>query len=90
MQRLHAPCAERPRQLGFEQRVSEFTLPNGLHFVLLERHTAPVVSCHTHANVGAFVEEDGRTGIAVYPVANKQTIVCCVLLFVLSESSQNM
>lgn len=48
--------------LGFEQRVSEFSLPNGLHFVLLERHNAPVVSCHTHAAVGAFVEETGSTG----------------------------
>eukprot|EP00878_Enallax_costatus_P011052 GHUV01011544.1.p1 GENE.GHUV01011544.1~~GHUV01011544.1.p1 ORF type:complete len:268 (+),score=80.03 GHUV01011544.1:1419-2222(+) len=50
--------------LGFESRVSEFTLPNGLHFIVLERHNAPVVACHTHARVGAFVEEDGGTGLA--------------------------
>lgn len=49
-------------ELGFESRVSEFTLPNGLHFIVLERHNAPVVSCHTHARVGAFIEADGSTG----------------------------
>ena len=37
----------------FEKRVTEFTLPNGLHFVLLERHDAPVVSFHTYVNVGS-------------------------------------
>jgi len=48
--------------LKLQNRVSEFTLPNGLHFIVLERHNAPVLSCHTYANVGAFDEEDGRTG----------------------------
>jgi predicted Zn-dependent peptidase len=48
--------------LQFESRVSEFTLQNGLHFIILERHNAPVVSCHTHARVGAYVEEEGSTG----------------------------
>jgi hypothetical protein len=43
-------------------RVSEFTLSNGLHFLVMERHEAPVVSCMMHANVGAFDEEDGSTG----------------------------
>lgn len=50
--------------MQFESRVSEFTLPNGLHFIVLERHNAPVVSCHTHARVGAYVEEEGSTGLA--------------------------
>lgn len=48
--------------LSFESRVNEFTLSNGLHFIVLERHNAPVVSCHTHARVGAFVEDEGSTG----------------------------
>ena len=48
------------RQL--EQRVQEFTLSNGLHFLVLERHNAPIVSCHTYADVGAFDEEIGQTG----------------------------
>ena len=48
------------RQL--EQRVQEFTLSNGLHFLVLERHNAPIASCHTYADVGAFDEEAGQTG----------------------------
>lgn len=44
--------------------MSEFILGNGLHFIVLERDAAPVVSCHTFVNVGAFDEEYGRTGIA--------------------------
>ena len=28
----------------FAKKVTEFTLPNGLHFILVERHEAPVVS----------------------------------------------
>ncbi|KAG2432812.1 hypothetical protein HXX76_008546 [Chlamydomonas incerta] len=50
--------------LGFERRVSEFTLPNGLHFIVLPRRNAPVVSCHTYANVGAWNEAAGSTGMA--------------------------
>ncbi|PNW77599.1 hypothetical protein CHLRE_10g443850v5 [Chlamydomonas reinhardtii] len=51
-------------ELGFERRVSEFTLPNGLHFIVLPRRNAPVVSCHTYANVGAWNEAAGSTGMA--------------------------
>jgi predicted Zn-dependent peptidase len=49
---------------ALEARVQEFTLPNGLHFLVLERHSAPIVACHTYADVGAFDEADGQTGIA--------------------------
>ncbi len=51
-------------ELGFEARVEEFTLPNGLHVIVLPRRNAPVVSCHTLANVGAWDERPGETGIA--------------------------
>ncbi|KAK9831200.1 hypothetical protein WJX74_007227 [Apatococcus lobatus] len=47
-----------------EQRVQEVTLPNGLQFLVLQRTNAPIVSCHTHANVGAFDEVTGQTGMA--------------------------
>ena len=47
---------------SLEARVQEFTLDNGLHFIVLPRHTAPIVSCHTYADVGAFDEIDGQTG----------------------------
>jgi len=51
-----------------EERVTEFTLPsNGMHFIVLERHKAPIVSCNTYANVGAFDEEDGKTGMVLQP-----------------------
>ncbi|MBN2183523.1 MAG: insulinase family protein [Sedimentisphaerales bacterium] len=48
----------------FEKRITEFTLSNGLKFLVLERHEAPVVSFHTHANVGAVDEVKGITGLA--------------------------
>ena len=49
---------------ALEKRVQEFTLPNGLTFLVLERRLAPIVSCHTYADVGAFDEDAGQTGIA--------------------------
>ncbi len=48
----------------FEKKVSEFTLPNGLHFVLAERHEEPVVSFHTYVNAGAIDDPAGATGLA--------------------------
>jgi predicted Zn-dependent peptidase len=48
----------------FEKKVTEFTLPNGLHFILCERHEAPVVSFHTYVNAGSVDDPKGQTGIA--------------------------
>ncbi len=48
----------------FEKRMTEFTLDNGLKFLVLERHEAPVVSFHTYADVGAVDEVRGITGLA--------------------------
>ncbi|MEJ2702151.1 MAG: pitrilysin family protein [Sedimentisphaerales bacterium] len=48
----------------FEKRITEFTLDNGLKFLVLERHEAPVVSFHTYADVGAVDEVRGITGLA--------------------------
>jgi len=48
----------------FEKRMTEFTLDNGLKFLILERHEAPVVSFHTYADVGAVDEVWGITGMA--------------------------
>src|SRR5215469_667740 len=48
----------------FEKRVTEFTLPNGLHFIIAERHEAPVVSFHTYVNAGSVDDPSGATGIA--------------------------
>ncbi len=48
----------------FEEKVTEFTLDNGLEFIVVERHEAPVVSFFTYADVGGVDEVKGITGIA--------------------------
>jgi predicted Zn-dependent peptidase len=48
----------------FEKRVTEFTLPNGLHFIVVERHEAPVVSFNTMVNAGSEDDASGETGLA--------------------------
>ena len=59
-------CVSLPAQTleEFEKRVTEFTLANGLHFIVLERHEAPVVSFHTYVNAGAVDDPKGKTGLA--------------------------
>lgn len=47
-----------------ENSVTEFSLDNGMKFIVRTRRNAPVVSFHTYADVGAYDEEDGATGIA--------------------------
>lgn len=46
------------------QNVTEFKLENGLKFIVLERHQAPVVSFLTYADVGGADEPAGKTGVA--------------------------
>ncbi len=46
------------------EKVTEFKLDNGLKFIVLERHEAPVVSFFTYADVGGANEPDGQTGVA--------------------------
>ena len=48
----------------FEKRVTEFTLSNGLHFIVAERHDWPVVSFHTVVKVGSVDDTPGETGLA--------------------------
>ncbi len=45
-------------------QVKEHTLSNGMKFIVLERHDAPVVSFHTYADVGSAQESYGITGIS--------------------------
>lgn len=45
-------------------RVTEFKLDNGMKFIVLARHQAPVVSFLTYADVGGADEPDGKTGVA--------------------------
>src|SRR6195256_2628083 len=48
----------------FEKKVTTFKLANGLTFLVIERHDAPVVSFHTYVNAGAVDDPSGRTGLA--------------------------
>ncbi|MEX1137542.1 MAG: pitrilysin family protein [Balneolales bacterium] len=48
----------------FEKNVTEFTLDNGLSFVILKRDVAPVISFVTYIDVGSANEPVGQTGIA--------------------------
>jgi predicted Zn-dependent peptidase len=47
-----------------QKKASDFTLPNGLHFIVLERHESPVVSFHTWVKVGSVDDPAGQTGLA--------------------------
>ncbi len=49
---------------AFEKKVSEFSLPNGLHFIVAERHEAPVISFLTYVNAGSADDPAGSTGLA--------------------------
>ncbi len=46
------------------KNLTEFRLENGMKFIVLERHQAPVVSFLTYADVGGVDEPDGKTGVA--------------------------
>jgi len=58
---LLLPCQDLKE---FEKKVTEFTLANGLHFIVAERHEAPVVSFHTYVNAGSVDDPWGETGLA--------------------------
>ncbi|MFB6098377.1 MAG: insulinase family protein, partial [Salinibacter sp.] len=48
----------------FEKKTTTFTLDNGLDFVIVERHDAPVASFATYVDVGSVNEPEGKSGIA--------------------------
>jgi predicted Zn-dependent peptidase len=49
---------------NLEKQVQEFTLANGLRFIVVERHQAPVFSFFTVVNSGSANDQVGTTGIA--------------------------
>src|SRR5262245_9983553 len=56
-----------PKHTGLEtleKQIQQFTLANGLQFVVVERHDAPVFSFATVVNSGAANDQIGTTGIA--------------------------
>jgi predicted Zn-dependent peptidase len=59
--------AAKPARTGLEtleKSVKEFTLANGLKFIVVERHQAPVFSFTTMVDAGAANDMPGTTGIA--------------------------
>ena len=46
------------------KNISEFQLSNGMKFIVLERHNAPVISFRTYVDVGGADEDPGKTGIS--------------------------
>jgi hypothetical protein len=74
-----------PRQqpsLGFASRVEEFTLPTGLHVIVLPRPGgAPVVSAHIYADVGAYQEQDGATGTWTVQQQHQVVVLACQVGF---------
>ena len=50
--------------IHLKDQVKEYTLPNKMKFIVLERHDAPVVSFHVYADVGSANEDFGITGIS--------------------------
>ena len=61
---LAAACLAAQDLKEFEKKVTEFTLPNGMHFTVVERREAPVVSFHTYVNAGSVDDPAGETGLA--------------------------
>lgn len=49
---------------AFEEKVTEFTLDNGLHFIIVERDVAPTAHFFTLVDVGAVNEPVGNKGVA--------------------------
>ena len=44
--------------------IKEFTLKNGMLFLIVERPTTPQVACRVAIRAGSALEESGKTGIA--------------------------
>jgi len=59
------PAGNAPRpKAGLDIPYTQFTLPNGLHVILHEDHTVPLVTVNVWYHVGSAREKPGRTGFA--------------------------
>src|SRR5476649_688913 len=61
---LAAPAAAQAPAPKIDVKYTEFTLPNGLHVILHEDHSVPLVTVNTWYHVGSANERPGRTGFA--------------------------
>jgi predicted Zn-dependent peptidase len=59
-----APAAARTGLETLESQIRDFTLANGLKFIVVERHAAPVFSFETVVNAGSADDGLGTTGLA--------------------------
>ena len=65
-----APSAAKPTAKmrtgleSLENQVRQFSLPNGLTFIVVERHQAPVFSFSTVVDAGSVNDQTGTTGLA--------------------------
>src|SRR6266542_4061603 len=64
--RAQKPASTTPERAkaGLEVGYTQFTLPNGLHVILHEDHTVPLVTVNVWYHVGSAREKPGRTGFA--------------------------
>src|SRR5260370_23761050 len=56
------PAAAQPAKAGLDVPYTQFNLPNGLHVILHEDHTLPLVTVNVWYHVGSAREKPGRTG----------------------------
>jgi predicted Zn-dependent peptidase len=61
---LHNPSLAQESPAGINLDVKEFTLKNGMLFLVVERHATPQVACHLSIRAGSALEDTGKTGIA--------------------------
>src|SRR5438105_8383428 len=62
---IAAPVAAQPAAAPpIEVKYTQFTLANGLHVILHEDHSVPIVTVNTWYRVGSANELPGRTGFA--------------------------
>jgi len=61
---LAATGAPAQTYLDLKDQIHEFTLDNGVHFIVLEKHDVPVFSFRTFVNVGSADEVRGVTGLS--------------------------
>src|SRR6478752_7485515 len=59
-----AGSANQTQTPSINMTYNQFTLPNGLHVILHEDHSVPLVTVNTWYHVGSANEKMGRTGFA--------------------------
>ena len=62
--RAGRPAAAQAPAPPIEVKYTQFTLPNGLHVILHEDHSVPIVTVNMWYHVGSARERPGRTGFA--------------------------